>query len=192
MPKLDPKHKLVLEQLAVASLLLVFGATLFGALKKQGMLGGKPPASVQAFVEDARVAVGETGKAVDAYVKEMLQQAPAPSAGGSTAAPVRTYTAEALRDPLQSMLPVPVTASMAEGGDGSGSVVPSVEFPPVTVQGVIWGGARPQVIIEDHVYDVGDTVSGVRIKAIARDGITLELDGATTLVKTAQRPSGSL
>lgn len=191
MPKLDPKHKLLLEQLAVASLLLVFGATLFGAVKKQGMLGGKPPASVQAFVDDARVAVGETGKAVDAYVKEMLQQAPAPSAGGSTAAPVRTYTAEALRDPLQSMLPVPVTASMAEGGDGA-PVVPSVEFPPVTVQGVIWGGLRPQVIIEDHVYDVGDTVSGARIKAIARNGITLELDGATTLVKTAQRPSGSL
>ena len=188
MGKVDPKLKHRLEQLAVGSLLMVFGFTFFRALRGQTFFGaGAPP--IAGAVKEAQLVAGQAGKMVEDYTKQLLQTPPTPSA--QAPAPVRTYTAEALRDPLLSFLPRPASELVNADGTPAGEEAgpPAVVFPLVTVQGVIWGGVRPQVIIEDHLYDVGDVVAGARIKEIGRDGVTLEMEGATTRVKIAQAPA---
>ena len=41
------------------------------------------------------------------------------------------------------------------------------------VEGMIWGSARPQVIIDGEVYDVGDVVKEAEIIGIDREGVVL-------------------
>ena len=46
-------------------------------------------------------------------------------------------------------------------------------LPPLNVLGMIWGGNFPQAIINNRIVKLGDTVEGVRIKEINKDGITV-------------------
>ena len=75
------------------------------------------------------------------------------------------YKAEGLRDPFQGPI-------RKETGEEPGKIT---ETPPpsLTVQGIIWGGRFPQAIINNKVVKVGDTIEGVRITDINKDGITI-------------------
>ncbi len=50
-------------------------------------------------------------------------------------------------------------------------------LPPLTIQGLIWGGNFPQVILNNKVLRVGDTIDEVRIMDINKEGVVLSFDG---------------
>lgn len=78
------------------------------------------------------------------------------------------YKAQNLRDPFQSPL--------KKEAETITEVIP--EAPPpdlssLTVQGIVWGGKMPQAIINNKVVKVGDTIEGMRIVSIDKEGITV-------------------
>lgn len=50
-------------------------------------------------------------------------------------------------------------------------------LPSLTIQGIVWGGSAPLGIINDKVVKVGDTIEGVKIIKIDRDGIKVLYHG---------------
>jgi len=51
------------------------------------------------------------------------------------------------------------------------------------VEGMIWGSARPQAIIDGEVYDIGDVVEEAEIIGIDREGITLFYRGGKFILR---------
>jgi len=55
-----------------------------------------------------------------------------------------------------------------------------IVLPSLTFQGMVWNSRRPQAIINNKVYDIGDSIvlgedqDEIKIKDIARNGIILE------------------
>lgn len=49
--------------------------------------------------------------------------------------------------------------------------------PDLVVQGLIWGGAFPQAIINNKVVSVGDNIDGARIIYIGKDGVIAFFQG---------------
>ena len=100
------------------------------------------------------------------------------------------YTAQALRDPFESLLPrAPSSGHGASepiqaGGQqpqaaGAQPMAPAPIAPPnLRIQGIVWGNAQPQAIINNTVYGVNDVVEGATIVAIDRGGITVDHQGA--------------
>ena len=48
-----------------------------------------------------------------------------------------------------------------------------VPLPPLELQGVLWGTARPQAIINRRILSVGETIDGVTLTAVDAEGITV-------------------
>jgi hypothetical protein len=59
-----------------------------------------------------------------------------------------------------------------------------VPLPPVNVTGVIWNSDRPQAIINDHIVNVGDTISGIKITEINKTSIEGLFSGRTVTIQT--------
>ena len=63
----------------------------------------------------------------------------------------------------------------------------SVQSPADTasfeVQGIFWGVAKPQAIINRKIVSVGDTIDDAKVEAITKEGVTLSLDGRTLELK---------
>ena len=60
-------------------------------------------------------------------------------------------------------------------------------MPDLTLQGIFWGLAQPQAIINRQILSVGDKVNGVEIVAVKKDAVTVSYEGRTfdmTLPKT--------
>ena len=109
------------------------------------------------------------------------------------------YTAGLLRDPLKSMLPKLPSPPSARSQSGTATTDRhTVPAKPVrsslpsslTIQGLVWGGPRPQAIINGRVYSVGDTVSGGKIISINRDGVRLDYDGVPAFFPLIPTPKG--
>ncbi len=105
-----------------------------------------------------------------------------------------TYTAQHLRDPLDSLLSNPAEpdapSMLAADGQPEPSPVPQPSqnpAPTLSVQGVLWGQAEPKAIIDDHVYGVDDQVGGGTIVGIDHRGVVLDYGG----VLLAYQPSAS-
>ncbi|MBN1587861.1 MAG: hypothetical protein JW937_10615 [Candidatus Omnitrophica bacterium] len=87
---------------------------------------------------------------------------------------VHRYDGRSFRNPFKSALPI---------AKPSGSATPTeveidhtsepVEPPKVTVQGLLWGSARPQAIIDNRIVEPGDSVAGAEVLAIDRSGVTV-------------------
>ena len=66
---------------------------------------------------------------------------------------------------------------------------PSAPAPSVSpeelfkVQGVFWGAARPQAIINRKVLSVGDEIKGAKILSISKEGVTLLFEGKEVSLK---------
>jgi len=82
------------------------------------------------------------------------------------------YKSEGLRDPFEGVFktePIPSRESIGQLPEAP----PEVSPPPLTVQGIIWGGNIPQAIINDKVVKVGDSISEAKVTYIGRDGIAI-------------------
>lgn len=104
-----------------------------------------------------------------------------------------SYAADLKRDPMQPDFRLPGQKALGQTAPNNLASFPdesesmrSLLAPPRTstsklprdkVQGAIWG-AKPRVIIQGEVYQVGDVLERGRIVAIDRDGVTVEPSGA--------------
>lgn len=83
------------------------------------------------------------------------------------------YKAAGLRDPFEG-------PTVKKSGDDERAAEPKVSRvppPDLIVQGLIWGGDIPQAIINNKVVKVGDTIQGVKIITITKDGVTVLFEG---------------
>lgn len=120
---------------------------------------------------------------VDTQVRAVVgKPAPPPPPPASL---VPAYTAFELRDPLKSLLPKPATASAA-GPAGRAAAAPAQPPPPpkLRIEGLLWGGGKPQAIIDGRVYGVQDAVAGMTITEINRSGVTIEYLGQPVVYPT--------
>jgi len=88
------------------------------------------------------------------------------------------YVGANYKDPFELPLPlrVPIVPSEVPSEEElPAGVEPEAEVrpPSLRVDGIIWGSARPQAIIDGKVYDIGDVVKDAEIIGINREGITL-------------------
>jgi len=192
----DAAKKASVEKKIVLGLLGLFGLTLSGALR--GVVGTHGSSTVSAPVI-ASVATTPP-PAQPLAIRHVMSQAikkvedavafetrsPAPSAERSGSTSERLYTAQALRDPMESLMPqeLPKVAATPAAPQYAPEAPP--EPPPaLRVRGVLWGGKDAQAIINDKVYRIGDMVAGVKILAIDRRGVTVEYRGAPMMYTTA-------
>ena len=92
-----------------------------------------------------------------------------------------SYTADAERIPFKS----PFEEERVDVADEN------ITLPAMTFQGMVWNSMRPQVIVDNKVYDIhdsieigiGDTRVKVKIKDITKDGIYLEYKRKKFLVR---------
>ncbi|NQV03868.1 MAG: hypothetical protein HQ532_00055 [Candidatus Omnitrophica bacterium] len=90
------------------------------------------------------------------------------------------YTVLSDRDPFRSPLE-------KEGNEETVDI--DVTLPSMTFQGMVWSSRRPQAIIDDKVYEIGDviiigsgeTADEVKIKDIDKKGIHLKYKGVEFL-----------
>ena len=70
-----------------------------------------------------------------------------------------SYPQSQYRDPFGPLLPQKEVESMEVDLDAADVIEEA--FPSMILQGVVWGGNFPQVIIDGEVYKVGDGVKGL-------------------------------
>ena len=80
--------------------------------------------------------------------------------------PAVTYKSEGARDPFLEKV----------SGVGA-SAAAKTNLSELSVQGIVWGGAFPQAIINNKVVKVGDTIKDARVIDISKDGVTVFLGG---------------
>ncbi len=86
------------------------------------------------------------------------------------------YRADGLRNPFEQ----PSLLSETEGG-----VSKDKPMPALIVQGIIWGSNLPQAIINNKVVKVGDTLEGVDIIDINKEGVIVLFAGIEHKLSTA-------
>ena len=185
---MDASRKTTLEQRLVIVLLVIFAVVLLNSLKT---LRGSGKSTTQASnpITAVQQSIPNVVRQFREQIEEVTHQAQAPqgdAADHPASAPVQ-YTASHLRDPLLSLLP---KADLTEQGkpvkiDRTAPPPPPAQPPAVTVQGMVWGGPRPQALIDGELYEVGEAVQGARIVAIDRNGVTVEVEGMTFRLMTA-------
>lgn len=101
------------------------------------------------------------------------------------------YKAENLRDPFMGYLPKPKDLGTGPGKDREPVIAPPQirPLPPLTIQGIIWGGKFPQAIINNKVVKTGDFIDEVKIIEINKEGITVSFDNRKYVLSVAE-PEG--
>jgi len=191
---MNATKKVSFEKRIVVVLLGVFGLTLVTALKNAGIFPlARPPVSPSSSLASV--------PQVSQSVPEMMQArwehlASTPEPQGSEQAPPRPsgspiYTAGDLRDPFKSLLLIePRRERQEETVSAASTEVPVSPPPHLAVQGVLWGGSQPQAIINHKVYRVGDTIEGVTILSIGRQGVTVDYQGNSVLYAASDEMQG--
>ncbi|MBI3997166.1 MAG: hypothetical protein HY352_05860 [Candidatus Omnitrophica bacterium] len=190
----DPEQKAKFEQRAVMALLGIFGIVFFfGPMRGMAFLGNLLPKSASAG------AVAGAGVNMSRPLSEMVQsyqqrsdpeyQLKVADASSDSASPAAApnYTAIDLRNPFESLLPEPPSAPVQTAQELTPPEPPKPKITPpsdLIIEGLIWGGPRPQVLIKGQVYYIGDRVGGGVITAIARGGITMDFEGTAVQFST--------
>lgn len=78
---------------------------------------------------------------------------------------------------------VPESADMAGGPDEQAPAVAAVEWPLVSLEGMVGKGATGAAIINDTIVGVGESVDGVKLISIDRKGVYLEYGGEQRFLK---------
>ena len=168
---MDDARKSQVEKRIFAGLLVVFGIGLLSMLKSFWRAPAPRPQS----------GVVQAPTRLQAVATSAAPQELAQTSGAGDRPPIE-YTASDFRDPLVSLLPTPeVESSAADVAQTPPQETPVA--PAVSVEGVFWGGPRPQVLIEGRLYGIGDTVGGSQIVAITREGVTVVNQGATFVLQ---------
>ncbi len=104
----------------------------------------------------------------------------APSAETTTASD--TFTG---RDPFQyPQALVNIWKVSLEKPKPADAPAPTVAtMPAMTVQGIFWGTTPPRAIVNNQILTEGDTIEGVRVITIDREGITVEFQGARAVLR---------
>ena len=186
---MDQAKRAMLERYGAAVLGIAFLVVFLTGPAKTLRLFGSAPASTPALPVKKPQSLTEMmaqHRGMESPVIERSSdngQAKAASATSLRGAPV--YTAHNLRNPLMSLLPKPPeTPSQAAApmpyATATQPAMPMHAAPPhLTIQGVIWGGAQPQAIVDRRVYTLGDSLApSGKIVAIDVSSLTLEFDGA--------------
>lgn len=79
------------------------------------------------------------------------------------------YTADGLRDPFEDYLIE--EAARAPQEELKEEVL--LPLPSLSIQGIIWGARFPQAIINNKVVKIGDTIEGVHIVDINKNGVAV-------------------
>ncbi len=82
--------------------------------------------------------------------------------------PTIEYKAQELRDPFKGY---------EAKQDSKGKTTTVSQLPPLSVQGVVWGGQTPQAIINGSVVTPGETISGVKVISIDKYGVKVLFEG---------------
>ncbi len=169
MPR--PRNTQTIEQRVLPVLVVVFVIALVMGPLKMFKPARQHPQATPTTTEQARESAPVKPRA--------MVKAPAPV----PTSPV--YTAQQVRDPLVSLLPMEPPESIAQGASpGRTQPARQASIPPLSLQGVLWGGAEPQAIINGEVYRVGDRIDEVRITGIDRRGVTVEFNGMVKSLAT--------
>ena len=171
-------RKKQLEQRLVLGLAVIFGLTLF-----RTFLGG--PGAKVSTPPTLPVATPQGSSATPpGNLEERHGAEPRPPAPAHQVASKANTDEKSPCDPLVSLLPKPVTKPVI-ATKPSQAVSPVVKPPSLAISGLIWGGMRPQAIVNGKVYGVGDEVQGARIIEITREGVTVEVGGVSFTVNPA-------
>jgi hypothetical protein len=73
-------------------------------------------------------------------------------------------------------------------GDPEVGVEPPVIPPQLTVQGMVWGSAIPQVIMNNKILKVGDSIEGAKIVSIDEEGINISFRKKTFKINSPSGP----
>jgi len=191
----DARKKAQFERRAVIGLLVLFLCTAFGALRNMGIIGQRTKAAPMPLLVEGVHMSGSLGEALNTYREKFVPQ-PEPMTVTKSKRVVDEeppgYTAQDLRDPLQALLPSDEFVAVVPGEEEAPEAfVPSLEELNVHVQGLIWGGSKPRAIINDRVYEVGQSVDGVMIVAIDWQGVTIEHEGRAVKISTVMSPASA-
>jgi hypothetical protein len=83
------------------------------------------------------------------------------------------YKGEGLRDPFKDYFDTMPPPPPVVGEEGENLNVPLQTLPTLQVQGIILGGRLNQAIINNKIVKVGDSIEGVRVTTIEKDGVTV-------------------
>ncbi len=84
------------------------------------------------------------------------------------------------RNPFAPQAPVVKAAPKPPAAD------PGVQVPVFVLSGILWNGGKPNAIINDFVFGVGETVSGMTVKEITEGSVTLSNDRQGLVLKMQQ------
>ena len=179
--KMDPQKRTQLEKGLVLGLLVVLAFFVIRALNQFGV-----PIKFPFVVPGAPPGLGRSVSVVQQAITSTLQSPPQMASATvtaehndgqlSAAVDMPLYTAQSLRDPMKSLLPDPQAPPPLPPSSPS-SPTKEIPFPALAIQGLLWGGPTPSVIINNEVYTIGQSVQGVMIKTISREGVTVEFQG---------------
>ncbi|MEA3560776.1 MAG: hypothetical protein U9R31_03295 [Candidatus Omnitrophota bacterium] len=74
------------------------------------------------------------------------------------------YTGKNYRNPLET--PLELTKPLKKD-----KTTKKVELPAFEVQGMVWGGKRPQAVINGQVLEKGDIIQGAEIMGVCKRGV---------------------
>ena len=191
---MDASKKAAPEKKAVLGLAGVFVIVLIaGPLRNAGLFSR--PALVTSVASPTETV--DMSKPISTVLKEHRQELENGPQIAEPAAVVAnlpqlppTYTAQDLRDPMKSFLPEPPKSEVAQVQLEQASPPPPP--PALRIQGLLWGGAEAQAIINDRVYKVGDLVQGTKILEINRSGVTVEHLGQPVFYAPTRSTGGSI
>jgi hypothetical protein len=59
---------------------------------------------------------------------------------------------------------------------------PEASMPALSISAVVWGTNRPQAIINNKVVHIGETIDGVKVINIGKEGVTIDFNGRKTVM----------
>jgi len=91
------------------------------------------------------------------------------------------------RDPFR--LPEALVAQLAAAAvvpEPEPAPAPVIPMPSLTVHGIFWGTTPPRAIVNSQILTEGDTIEGVQVVSIDAEGVTVEFQGARSVLQTPQ------
>ncbi|MCX5716102.1 MAG: hypothetical protein NTV07_04470 [Candidatus Omnitrophica bacterium] len=85
------------------------------------------------------------------------------------------YTGRENRDPLDNSFVISKKEIMVEEA-------PKTPLPQLLISAVIWGSSKPQAIINNKIITVGETIEGVKVVNIGKEGIKINFNGEETIL----------